>query len=73
MASGMLNEWHTRKTMPEIRGRDMTALKVGAISAMLGGMMMMGGSLIFFAADPQYAGVFALGGLLFLVGWIIRC
>ena len=48
----------------------MTALKVGAASAMAGGALMMVGSLTFFAADPQYAGVFALGGLLFLAGWV---
>ena len=51
----------------------MTAQKVGAISAMAGGAMMMCGSLAFFAADPQYAGVFALGGLMVLVGRAGRC
>lgn len=48
----------------------MTKLKVGAASFMAAGAMMMAGSLAFHAADPQYAGVFGLGGMLALIGWI---
>ena len=49
----------------------MTKLKVGSIIVMVMGVVIMVGSLAFYAADPKYAGVFGLGGILFIVGCII--
>lgn len=48
----------------------MTLRQVGSASFVLAGAAMMGLSLEFRVVDPQYAGVFALGGLMLLIGLV---